>query len=87
MDAIDVAAVQSDRVSALCRCVLETEEVVGHLWWASHLAGTVQAQHKQVHHQAVVLYDERGKLETPDDTVGVGVVHILDRQEDKEENI
>lgn len=58
MDAVDVAAVQSDRVGALCGCVLETEEVVGHLRWAGHLAGTVQAQYQQVHDQAVVLYNE-----------------------------
>ncbi len=85
MDAVNVAAVQSDGVGALSRCVLETEEVIGHLRWAGHLAGTVQAQHQQVHHQAVVLYNEGGELESPDDAVGVGVVHILDRQKEKEE--
>lgn len=58
VDAVDVAAVQSDWVGALCGCVLETEEVVGHLRRAGHLAGTVQAQHQQVHHQAVVLHNE-----------------------------
>lgn len=58
VDAVDVATVQSDRVSALCGRVLETEEVVGHLRWAGHLAGTVQAQDQQVHHQAVVLDNE-----------------------------
>lgn len=58
VDAVDVAAVQSDWVGALSGCVLETEEIIGHLRWASHLAGTVQAEHQQVHHQAVVLYDE-----------------------------
>lgn len=83
MDAIDVAAVQSDWVGTLSRCVLETEEVIGHLRWAGHLAGTVQAQHQQVHHQTVVLYNEGGELEPPDDAVGVGVVHILNRQKTK----
>lgn len=84
VDAVNVAAVQSDRVSALCGRVLETEEVVGHLRWAGHLAGTVQAQDQQVHHQAVVLDNERGELEPPDDTIGVGVVHILVRYKDKQ---
>lgn len=83
VDAVDVAAVQSDWVGTLCGCVLETEEIVGHLRWAGHLTGTVQTQHQQVHHQAVVLYNERGKLEPPDDAVGVGVVHILDGQKTK----
>ena len=58
VDAVDVAAVQPDRVGALCGCVLEAEEVVWHLGWPGHLTGTVQAQHQQVHHQAIVLYNE-----------------------------
>lgn len=58
VDAVDVAAVQPDWMGALRVCVLETEEVVGHLRWASHLTGTVQAQHQKVHHQAIVLYNE-----------------------------
>lgn len=84
MDAVDVAAVQPDRMGTLCGCVLETQKVVGHLWRTGHLTGTVQAQHQQIHHQAIVLDDERGKLETPDDAVGVCVVHVLHRQETKE---
>ena len=80
VDAVDVAAVQSDRVGALSGRVLETEEVVGHLRRAGHLAGTVQAQHQQVHHQAVVLHNEGGELEPPDDAVRVGMVHVLHRQ-------
>ena len=83
MDAVDVAAVQPDWVGAFCGCILETEEIIGHLGWAGHLAGTVQAQHQQVHHQAIVLYNERRKLEAPDDAVGVGVVHILLQTEDR----
>lgn len=76
--AVDVAAVQADGVGALRSRVLEAEEVVGHLGRAGHLAGTVQAQHQQVHHQPVVLHDERGKLQPSDDAVRVGVVHVLE---------
>lgn len=83
VDAVNVTAVQPDWVGTLCGRVLETEEVVGHLRRAGHLTGTVQAQHQQVHHQAVVLHNERGKLEPPDYAVGVGVVHILEGQESK----
>lgn len=46
VDAINVAAVQSDWMSRLCGSVLETEEVIGHLWWSSHFTGTVQTQHQ-----------------------------------------
>lgn len=42
MDAVDVATVQSDWVSALCGRVLEAEEVVWDLGRSCHLAGTVQ---------------------------------------------
>lgn len=87
MDAVDVAAVQSDWVSALRGSVLKTEEVVGHLRGTSHLTGTVQAENQEVHHQTVVLHDERGKLETPDDAVRVGVVHVLcERNKDEEKH-
>lgn len=77
MDAVNVATVEADWMGAFCGCILETEEVVWHLGRTSHLTGTVQTQHQQVHHQAIVLYNERGKLEPPDDAVGVCVVHVL----------
>lgn len=76
--AVDVTAVQSDWVSRLRCGVLETEEVVGHLRGARHLTGTVQAEDQQVHHQAVVLHNERSKLQASDDAVRVGVVHVLE---------
>lgn len=57
--------------------VLEAEEVIGHLRRSSHLTGSVQTQHQQVHHQPIVLHDERGKLQATDDTVRVCVVHVL----------
>ena len=56
---------------------LETEEIVWHLWRAGHLGGSIQAQHQQVIHQSVVLYDERGELKTAHNSVAVGVVHVL----------
>ena len=78
MYAVDVAAVEADGVGALGGRVLEAEEVVGHLGRAGHLAGPVQTQHQEVHDQAVVLHDERGKLQPSDDAVRVGVIHVLE---------
>lgn len=77
MDAVDVSAVQTNGVGALCSTVLEAEEIVGHLGRSSHLTSTVKTQNEQVHHQPIVLHNEGGKLEAPDDTVRVGVVHVL----------
>lgn len=77
MYAVNVSAVEADGVGALCGCILERQEVIGHLRGSSHLTGPVEPQHQQVHDQAVVLHDERGKLQTTDDTVRVGVVHVL----------
>ena len=82
VDAVDVSAVQPDGVGALGSRVLEAEEVVGHLWGAGHLASTVQAKHKEVHDQAVVLHYEGGKLQPTDDAVRVGVVHVLGGKEE-----
>lgn len=83
MDAVNVTTVQSDWMGALCSRILEAKEVVGHLRRAGHLAGTVQAQNQKVHHQAVVLDYEGGKLESPDDAIGVCVVHVLSRNKRK----
>lgn len=58
VDAINVAAVQSDRMSGLRGSVLETQEVIGHLGWSSHFTGTVQTQNQKVHNKSVVLYNE-----------------------------
>lgn len=58
MDAIDVSAEETDGVGSLSGYVLETEKIVWHLRGTSHLTGPVQSQHKQIHNQAIVLYDE-----------------------------
>lgn len=57
--------------------VLEGQEVIGNLRWASNLSGTSQSQHEQVQHQAIVLHDEGGKLQAPDQSIGIGVSHVL----------
>lgn len=56
---------------------LECQEVIGQLRWASHFTGTLQAQQQQVQHQSIVLCDEGGELQATQDTIGVGVVHVL----------
>lgn len=80
VDAIDVSAEEADGVGGLSSYVLETEEVVWHLRGPSHLTSSVQTQHQQIHDQAIVLHDERGKLQASDDPVGICVVHILERK-------
>lgn len=77
MDTVDISAEQSDGMGGLSADVLEAEEVVGHLRRPGHLTGPLQPQDQQVQHQAVVLHDERGELQPADDTVAVGVVHVL----------
>lgn len=77
VNTVNVSAKEADGVGHFRGNVLEAEEIVGHLRRASHLAGTMQAQHKQVHHQAIILDDEGSKLQSPDDPIGVGVVHVL----------
>lgn len=58
MDAINVSTEESDWVCSLSGYVLETEKVIWHLRRPSHLTGPVQSQYKQIHHQAIVLYNE-----------------------------
>lgn len=77
MDAINVSAIQANGVSRFCRHILETQEIIWHLRWASHLTGSVQTKNQQVHHQTVVLNNERSKLESTNNAIGVGVIHVL----------
>ena len=74
---VDVARVQPDRVASLGTGVPETQEVIGDLRWASNLCGPCETQHQQIQHQTTVLHDKGGKLQTPDQTIGVGVRHVL----------
>ena len=77
MEPVHIPGVQTNRMGGLGVHVLEGEEVVGHLGWTSHLAGPVEAEDQEVHHEAIVLHYERGKLKSPDNSIGVGVIHVL----------
>ncbi len=77
MEAVHITREESDGVTSFRLYVLEGEEVIGHLWWSSHLAGALQPQHKKVQYQPVILDYKGGKLETTDDPVRVGVIHVL----------
>ena len=74
---VDVAGVQPDGVASLGAGVPEAQEVVGDLRGASNLCGSSQAQHQQIQYQPIVLHDKGSKLQTPDQTIGVGVRHVL----------
>ena len=82
--AVHVAGVEPDGMAGLGVNILEGEEVIGHLRGTGHLTGSLQAQHKKIQHQATVLDNEGGKLETTNDPIGVSMVHIL-RGRDKRE--
>lgn len=77
MDTINVTAVEADWMGALCSTVLKAEEIIGHLWGASHFTGTMQTQDEQVHHEPIILHNEGSKLQASDNAVRIGVVHVL----------
>lgn len=64
-------------MACLSAGVLESQEVVGNLWWPGNLSSTGQTQHEQVQHQAIVLHDEGRKLQPSDQPIGIGVGHVL----------
>lgn len=74
---VDVASVQPDGMASLSAGVPEAQEVIGDLRGTSNLCSPCKTQHEQIQHQAIVLHDEGGKLQTPDQTIGVGVRHVL----------
>ena len=60
---------ETDAVVQVVRC-FEDENI-------HHVEGSVEAQEKDVDHEAVVLHDKPSELESSDYSIGVGVVHIL----------
>ena len=80
MDSVDVAGVEPDWVRRLCCHILVGEEVVWFARRARHVAAALQAKYQQVIHQAIILHHERGELQAPDNSIRVGVVHVLQHQ-------
>ena len=74
---VDVTRVQPDGMACLSASISETQEVIGNLRWTSNFCGPCQAQHQQIQHQTVVLHHKRSKLQTPDQTICVGMRHVL----------
>ena len=77
VELIYVARVETDRMGSFCGHILETEEIIWHAWRTSHLTSSVETKNEEIKHEPVVLDDERRELETTENTVVVGVVHIL----------
>ena len=61
VDAVDIAAVEADRVPLLHARIAEGEELVGHLGEAGELRGAGEAEQQEVVDEAVVL-GVRGEL-------------------------
>eukprot|EP00438_Fugacium_kawagutii_P036610 Skav217820 [mRNA] locus=scaffold889:237880:242886:- [translate_table: standard] len=76
-ESIQVTAVQPDGMSQFRVHILEGQELVRQLRRTCNLGGSGQTQHQQIQHHAVVLEDKGAKLQTLDEAVGVGVVHVL----------
>ena len=77
VDLVDVSAIEPDGMRGFGGHVLEREEVVGHLRGSRHFRGALETQQQQVQHQAEELHDEGGELQTANDAVRVGVIHVL----------
>ena len=56
---------------------MEDEEIAGHLRRAGHFRRTWNTQDEQIEDEAKVLSHEGSELQTADDSVRVGVVHVL----------
>mmetsp|Transcript_2955 Transcript_2955/g.8791 ORF Transcript_2955/g.8791 Transcript_2955/m.8791 type:complete len:467 (+) Transcript_2955:3703-5103(+) len=78
MDLIHVALIKPDRVPGLHLALAEGEELVRHVRRPSNLRRPGQTQKEQVQNEPVILGQERSKLQAPNDTVRVGMGHILE---------
>lgn len=77
MDAINVATIQANWMANFTSNILKSQEIVRHLRRSRHFTSALQAKYKQVQHESIVLRDERGELQTTNDSVAVCVVHVL----------
>jgi len=77
VEAVDVSREEANWMCHFGRDVLKGEEIIRHLWWSSHFTGSLKTKYKKVKHQAIILDNERGKLEATNDAIRVGVVHVL----------
>lgn len=62
---------------------LKRKERVWHLRRSSHLWCSHQTEYQQVHNKAIILDDERGKLQPSNYTIWVCVIHILQENRQK----
>mmetsp|Transcript_45139 Transcript_45139/g.81182 ORF Transcript_45139/g.81182 Transcript_45139/m.81182 type:complete len:243 (+) Transcript_45139:3641-4369(+) len=76
-ETIHVTAVQANRMPELRVHVLEGEEFVGQLRWSCNFRGSRKTKHEEIQDKAVILEDERAKLQTLDETVRVCMVHVF----------
>mmetsp|Transcript_10204 Transcript_10204/g.41240 ORF Transcript_10204/g.41240 Transcript_10204/m.41240 type:complete len:678 (+) Transcript_10204:3871-5904(+) len=81
VDLVDVPAVQADGVPGLRADVAVGDELVGHLRGTGNLARAGQTENQQIQHESVVLGHKRRKLQAADEAVGVGVGHVLVRDD------
>lgn len=77
MHSVNISTIKPNWMANFCGRVLEGQKVVRHLRWSSHLAGSLQTQNQQIQNQSIVLRDKRSKLQTTNDSVTVGVIHVL----------
>ena len=68
-------------MSGLSLYILETHKLIRTLWRPSQFRGSLKTQNEDVKNQTVVLSDETGELKTSDQTIGVGVRHVLERDD------
>lgn len=69
VETIDVTRVEAYGMCHFRRHVLERQEIVRHLWWSSHLTGTLESKYKKIKNKTVVLDNEGGKLQASDDAI------------------
>jgi hypothetical protein len=77
MDSVNIARVQTNRMSCLCSCISVLEEIVWLCWWTGHFACTVKTENEEIQNETVVLEDETGELKTSNQTISINVGHVL----------
>lgn len=77
MNSVDVSAEQSNWMGCFRCNILERQEIVRHLRWTGHFAGSLQAQDEQIQDETIVLRDERRELKTSNNAITVCVVHVF----------
>lgn len=77
VESVDIARVETDGMTCFSSRIAILKEVIRHLGRPRHLTCSLKAKNKKIEDQAVILEDEGRELKTTNETISIGMRHVL----------